>query len=53
MTNLLRNRLRRGRGKKLPTTVNNKKQMKRLLEDEPIDGIVTDHPNAALASGGA
>jgi glycerophosphoryl diester phosphodiesterase len=42
-------RLRRA-GKKIAVwTVNDTRQMKRLLEDDRIDGIVTDRPDAALA----
>jgi glycerophosphoryl diester phosphodiesterase len=37
-------------GKKIAVwTVNDKQQMKRLLEDNRIDGIITDRPDAALA----
>jgi glycerophosphoryl diester phosphodiesterase len=37
-------------GKKIAVwTVNDTKQMMRLLEDDRIDGIVTDRPDAALA----
>jgi glycerophosphoryl diester phosphodiesterase len=42
-------RLRQAGKKIVVWTVNDKKQMKRLLEDDRIDGIVTDRPDAALA----
>jgi glycerophosphoryl diester phosphodiesterase len=42
-------RMRRAGKKIAPWTVNDEMRMKRLLDDDRIDGIITDRTDAALA----